>query len=351
MVAIDKGLGLALGRYLDILDGKTFALFHLCKFVECEKQNKIEDALEEHNEKLKVLKQLKERNPKLKDLKEPEYSLLDLKIDLADANIQNCTLCERKCRINRKEGKVGFCGVGYESRVASAFSHFGEEPEFVPSGTLFFAGCNSRCVFCQNWDISQYPRSGEIWGPKRIAEWLTTRFEVGAIINANLVGGEPTPNTHNILKALKFVDVNIPIIWNSNMYMSEECMNLLDGIVDVYLADFKYGNNECAMRLSSLPKYFEIVTRNHLIGKQQCEVLIRHLVLPNHIECCTKPVLNWIKENFGETVRTNIMSQYRPEYKAYEFSEINRRLRREEYAAALEHAKKITLWNIEIQPM
>jgi uncharacterized Fe-S radical SAM superfamily protein PflX len=215
----------------------------------------------------------------------------------------------------------------------------------------FFAGDGILVHNCQNWHISQNPLAGEVWEPEDISNWIEKKHKTKSIINVNLVGGEPTPNLHNILKALRILNVNIPIIWNSNMYMSEECMEILDGIVDVYLADFKYGNDECAMRLSSLPNYFRIVSRNHLIAKRQCEVLIRHLVMPNHIECCSKKILSWIKEKLGDAVRTNIMSQYRPEYRAYEFKEINRRLYREEYEEVLSYAKKIGLTNIEIQPM
>ncbi|MEM2974410.1 MAG: radical SAM protein, partial [Candidatus Micrarchaeia archaeon] len=122
-----------------------------------------------------------------------------------------------------------------------------------------------------------------------------------------------------------------------------------DGVVDVYLSDFKYGNDECALRLSSLPNYFRIISRNHMLAGKQADLLIRHLVMPNHIECDSKPILDWITENLDNNVRVNIMSQYRPEYKALEYSDINRRLNREEYFSVLEHARKIGLWNIETQ--
>lgn len=215
----------------------------------------------------------------------------------------------------------------------------------------FFAGDGILVHNCQNWDISQTSTAGEVWDPVRIATWLNSKFRTRAIINANLVGGEPTPNLHNILKTMKGLDVNIPIIWNSNMYMSEEGMDLLHGIVDVYLADFKYGKDGCAQRLSSLKDYTRVVKRNHLAAARHAEMLIRHLVMPNHTECCAKPILDWIKENLGDSVRVNIMSQYTPYYRAYEFPEINRRIMKTEYAAVLEHAKKIGLTNIELQPL
>ncbi len=347
---MDEGLLKALGRYLKIVNEKCTAKFLICKAIKCEPKESLHEMLNEHLKKIREFRWLDQQELQPNDLEFEEYSLLDLKIDIAEKYIEKCNFCERKCNINRKI-KTGFCGVGYKSRVASAFSHYGEEPEFIPSGTIFFSGCNSKCVFCQNYDISQNPAAGEVWEPEDISDWIERKFRSKSIINVNLVGGEPTPNLHNILKALRILEINIPIIWNSNMYMSEECMEILEGAVDVYLADFKYGDDECAMRLSSLPNYFRIVSRNHLIAKNQCEVLIRHLVMPNHIECCSKKILHWIKEKLGDSVRTNIMSQYRPEYRAYEFKEINRRLYKDEYEEVLKYAKKIGLTNIEIQPM
>lgn len=347
----DAGLKKALGRYLDIVEGHCTAQFALCKAVAAERRNELDEMQDEHAELLKELIWMKEQGLQWADLKMPDYSLLDLKIGIAEQLVKSCVFCERKCRVDRTKGQPGFCGVGYKSHVASAFSHTGEEPEFVPSGTIFFSGCNSRCVFCQNYDISQQPSAGEVWDPERIATWLNGRFRMRSIINANLVGGEPTPNLHNILKAMRELDVNIPIIWNSNMYMSEEGMDLLHGVVDVYLADFKYGKDECAQRLSSLKDYTRTVKRNHLIAAKQTEMLIRHLVMPNHVECCSKPILDWIKEKLGDTVRVNIMSQYSPYYRAYEFPEINRRITGKEYEEVVKHAQKIGLTNTETQLM
>ncbi|MCX8175102.1 MAG: radical SAM protein [Candidatus Micrarchaeota archaeon] len=265
---------------------------------------------------------------------------------LAGRMAESCCFCERRCGANRKAGQAGFCGVGFESRVASAFIHTGEERELVPSGTLFFSGCNFRCCFCQNWDISQFPLSGTVWQASQIADWM----EKVRAININFVGGEPTPHLHNILSALCLCKRNIPIIWNSNMYMSGEAMGLLEGAVDVYLSDFKYGNDSCALALSGAPQYFSVVSRNHLLAKRQAELLIRHLVLPSHIECCSKPVLDWIAENLGQDARLNIMSQYHPEYQAFKFPRINRRLSQQEYADVVRHAEKLGL-NYEAQPL
>ncbi len=266
------------------------------------------------------------------------------KVDRAEEIVQNCGFCERNCFANRKEGEMGHCGVGYESRVSSAFVHTGEESYLVPSGTIFFSGCNLHCKYCQNWGISQNPKAGIVWKPEDIAEWI----EGADAINCNLVGGEPTPNLHNIMKALSICERNIPIVWNSNMYMSVPAMGLLEGVVDVYLSDFKYGNNECAERLSVVSNYFDVVSRNHKLASEHAEVVIRHLVLPGHVECCSKNILEWIAENLGVNVRVNLMSQYRPAYRARDIEEINRKVTGEEFGKAVEIADRLGL-NYEAQ--
>lgn len=271
--------------------------------------------------------------------------VLEKKAELADKLVESCVFCEWKCKANRKEGQLGKCRVGYKPRVSNTFAHWGEEPELIPSGTIFFTGCTWSCQYCQNWDISQFPEKGTEFTARDIASWM----EHCECINANFVGGEPTPNLHFILKAMLLCEKSIPIIWNSNMYMSKESMGLLDGVIDVYLADFRYGNDECAMKYSGVPKYFRTVTRNFRLAKKQTEMLVRLLVLPSHIDCCAKPILDWIAKNLGEDTRINIMSQYTPHYKASYFPEIDHKLGREEYFEVVEHAKKLGMRNLLIQ--
>jgi putative pyruvate formate lyase activating enzyme len=126
------------------------------------------------------------------------------------------------------------------------------------------------------------------------------------------------------------------------MYLTIESMNLLDGIIDLYLTDFKYGNDECAKRLSGVDRYMEVVSRNHEIASRQCDVIVRHLVLPNHIECCTRNILGWIAENISSAV-VNVMEQYRPHHRAHEFDDISRPLSGKEYAKALKIADELGL--------
>jgi len=280
------------------------------------------------------------------------HSLLDLKAELADRIFRRCILCERRCEARRDTGDKGHCGV-LEPRISADFIHMGEEPDLVPSYTVFFTGCTFNCVYCQNWDISTRPQAGQKVSPEEIAARIEARTtecpESGRFVvlgkaarNVNWVGGDPTSNIPFILKVLKISRANIPQIWNSNMYLSEESMKLLNGVIDVYLTDLKYGNDLCASRLSNVPHYMRIVTRNHLLARDQCEMIIRHLVLPNHVQCCTRPVLEWIAENL-DNVKVNVMAQYRPEHKARRFEDIARGLKASEFEDALDIADDLGL--------
>jgi len=263
---------------------------------------------------------------------------LNSKIRRASNVLKKCELCERKCGVNREKAN-GFCKVGEGLLVTSVFDHWGEEPFFVPSFTVFFWSCTFSCQFCQNWSISQ---RAEI--PRKMEEKeLAKAINDCNCKNVNFVGGEPTPYLPFILKTLKYVKKNIPVVWNSNFYMSKKSMSLLKGVVDVYLSDFKYGNDKCAERLSKVSNYFEIVSRNHLLSKRDSELVIRHLVLPNHVGCCTKPVLDFVAKNFRDRVIVNIMPQYRPEYKAYQYPDISKGLTSEEFEKAIDYAEKLGL--------
>jgi len=281
---------------------------------------------------------------KLEELEVPRFSLFDLKILLAEDMLKSCKLCERACGVNRMAGETGICKVQeFENcLVSSEFTHLGEEAHISPSHTIFFMGCNFHCEFCQNFSISQWYEHGVTVDPKMLAAVIKRRKSEGAM-NVNWVGGEPTVHLPAILKTIKHVDVNIPQIWNSNFYMSIGTMKLLDGVVDMFLSDFKYGNDNCAAALSKAKNYFEVCTRNHLIAAEQAELTVRHLLLPGHVECCTKPVLNWLAKNVRGKALVNIMNQYHPMYKAHEHTDISRTVEKEEIEEALNYAKKLKL--------
>jgi putative pyruvate formate lyase activating enzyme len=274
----------------------------------------------------------------------PKKSYLDLKIEIANRILSGCHFCTRRCGANRLKDELGFCRCGAEAVVSSIFEHVGEEPELVPSGTIFTMGCTMRCKHCQNWTISQWMEKGETYKPKELTKEVENLCANGCR-NANLVGGEPTPWLQQWLETFRYVNTSTPIVWNSNSYYSPETARLLAGFADIYLLDFKYGPGECAEKISEAPNYWNVCTYNHLEAKKYGELIIRILVLPNHLECCVKTILNWIVGNLGAETRVNVMFQYRPEWRAYEIPELRRRLTRDETERAVQLVKEAKMVN------
>ncbi len=342
-----------LSWYRSVMVGEKPAKFLICKNILVEDFNGLsEQELWLLHDKaremfVKLYEEVVEGSEKINFREEVSPNFLDLKIELVEKMIEHCIFCEHRCSVNRKAGFKGFCKVGYTSKVSTWFHHFGEEGPLLGrggSGTIFFAGCNfGPCVYCQNWDISSNPENGVEVSPKTLS-LICEELKDGGAANINYVGGEPTPNLHTILKSMKFLKQNIPQLWNSNMYCSIESMKLLSDVIDIWLPDFKYGNDSCAKSLSKVDNYFEIVSRNHLIASKNGDMIIRHLVLPGHIECCTKPILKWISENIPNAL-VNIMRQYHPDYLVEKFPQkyksIYRRVSSEEMSEAYSYAKKL----------
>lgn len=344
------GEEIALSRYFSIRKGKALPFFKVCRKIECARKDSLPEMWEEHSRAMEIFREEKKNEFRnLKNRKDAYFSLLDLKYGIAMELLRECIFCERRCKADRAAGKLGWCRVGKESRVATMFPHWGEENCLIPSGTIFFSGCNWSCVYCQNWDISQFPEKGEAMGGKEIAEWIDGEAKGGRVVNANFVGGEPTPNLHTVIDAARHMETNTPLVWNSNMYMSMEGMKLLEGVVDVYLADFRYGRDECALRLSNVPNYMKTMERNFRAAVENAEVLVRILVLPNHTECCAKNILRWIGENINERAYVNLMSQYHPRWRAKEFPDVARALESKEFSRAVGHLRESGIKYYEIQ--
>ncbi|MDA8169181.1 MAG: radical SAM protein [Nitrospiraceae bacterium] len=335
-------------RYRKIVQGRLPAAFQIAKRIEAEFDGRtdVESLWDMHGKLANIFHETRKRidagEMELDSLKTGGKSLLDLKLLLVEKVMEDCRLCERRCGVNRWAGELGACRVGSRCLISSEFMHMGEEPYISPSHTVFFMGCSFHCQFCQNWMISQWYEKGTEVEGKHLAEIIGKRKKEGAR-NVNFVGGEPTPQLFWILEALKHCDANIAAIWNSNMYMTERTMGILDGAVDMYLSDFKYGNDACAFRLSKVKRYFEVCSRNHLAAADRAEVTVRHLVLPGHIECCTKPVLEWIAGNIKDRCLVNLMDQYYPCWRARLYPDINRGITAEEFEAAVSFASRLGL--------
>jgi len=281
----------------------------------------------------------------INELELPRFSLLDLKIKIAEGILKSCILCEHKCKKDRSRGDKGKCGIDGKDKMQlySEFIHNGEEPHIVPSHNLFLRGCNMECQYCQNWEISHGMARFSKVTPVFLEKAIEKRYSEGSR-NVNWVGGEPSIHLHNILKTMRISKPNLPQIWNSNFYMSKESMKLLEGVVDMYLSDFKYGNDDCARVLSKIGDYFETVSRNHKIASENSEMTVRHLVLPDHLECCTKPILEWISDNIRNKCMVNIMGQYKPEYNANKYMSLDRPVNDEEIKEAVKYAEELNLF-------
>jgi putative pyruvate formate lyase activating enzyme len=279
--------------------------------------------------------------------------------------MESCQLCPRKCGVNRLEGMSGFCQSPGSTLVVSSFHpHFGEERPLVGtggSGTIFITHCNLRCVFCQNWEISQLGRGSEC-ALDDFAAMMLLLQEIGCH-NINFV--TPTHYSALILKALVIAAENglrLPIVYNTSGWERLEILEILDGIVDIYLPDFKYWDSEMSTKYSSGAENYPEVTKEAILemhrqvgvakpandGIMQRGLMIRHLVMPNNVSGSEK-IMEWIGENLPKDTYVNIMAQYTPRFKAFDYPEISRRIEKEEYFKVVNKAQEVGLTNLDIQ--
>jgi putative pyruvate formate lyase activating enzyme len=279
--------------------------------------------------------------------------------------MRDCSICPRECGTNRIRGRRGDCNSNSNLEVSSFAPHFGEETELVGShgsGTIFFTNCSLLCVFCINYDISQLGR-GQRKTIQELANMMLTIERMGCH-NLNLV--TPTHYTPHILKALDIAagrGFRLPVVWNTCGWEKLEVLQLLDGIVDVYLADFKYHDPMAADKYSpgalSYPQITmqALLEMNRQVGVPSADsktgliyrgLMIRHLVMPNNVSNSDK-IMTWIGENLPKNTYVNIMSQYTPVFKANKYPEINRRITQREYNEAINAAKRAGLVNLRLQ--
>ena len=294
-------------------------------------------------------------------------SLLDLAAELARRMLTHCNFCKWDCGVDRSAGaKLGACKLASETRVGSWFHHHGEELVYrgrQGSGTIFFTSCNMRCAFCQNGDISTDRLNGDPVDARTLAA-IAWRLRAEGCHNVNWVGGDPAIHLHTIVESIAQLEelepavppsarygacFNVPMLWNSNFYLSDEAMRLLRVLMDVWLPDHKFGPGRCAITLARTPHYWETVNA-HLVRLRDWgeDFTIRHLVMPGHVECCTRPVLEWVAANLPG-VPVNVMDQYHPDNYCdpgnakYEerYTPMARRPSPREIGAAYAHAKRL----------
>ena len=270
---------------------------------------------------------------------------------------KSCNLCPRKCNVNRYQ-KAGFCGASNEIKVSLAKPFFYEEPPISGdngSGTIFFSGCNLKCCFCQNMEISTFNK-GKTISITRLAE-IMLELQNKNVHNINLV--TPTIYIPSIIKAIKKakkMGLNIPIIYNSSGYENAQVIKLLDGLIDVYLPDFKYFDNKFAIKYSKANNYVEntklvidemvkqtgpcIFDNNGIIKKG---TIVRHLMLPNLKED-TKKVINYLYQTYKDNIYISIMNQYTPN-KYVKFKELKSPIKEKDYDEIIDYAINLGITN------
>jgi len=287
-------------------------------------------------------------------LKLYECGELRRRVEAARKRLEACTLCPRVCRANRLKGEVGECRVGRWALVSSFGPHFGEESVLRGtrgSGTVFFAGCNLRCKYCQNYSISQL-LDGYAVSAEQLAQIFLRVQEMGCH-NLNLV--TPSHVVAQILEALLIAvekGFRLPIVYNTSAYDSVQALRLLHGIVDIYMPDLKYSDSRTAEKYSGIKNYWEVARvafreMHRQVGDLVVEdglakrgLLIRHLVLPNGI-AGSKKVLEFIASELSRDSWVNVMAQYYPAYKAREYPELSRPITSQEYKEAVAYARKL----------
>jgi putative pyruvate formate lyase activating enzyme len=306
---------------------------------------------------------------------EPAYlslhrqGLLSARVEAALRELEDCRACPRNCGVNRLKNETRVCHTGRFAIVSSAFPHFGEEDclrGWRGSGTIFFGLCNLRCVFCQNWDISQ-KRQGRECGPQEIAELMLDLQQQGCH-NINFVTPEHVaPQVIEAIAAAVPLGLRLPIVYNTSSYDALASLRLLDGLIDIYMPDFKFWKPETALRLSLARDYPErareaILEMHRQVGPLKLGadglarrgVLVRHLVMPGQ-EDEAAAILEWLGREVSPDTYVNIMGQYRPEYRVgkltrlgnAEFDEIGRRPVPAELDAAFAAARGAGLWRFD----
>lgn len=288
-------------------------------------------------------------------------SELQERAEIAFARMEHCNLCARRCDVNRLDGKLGVCKTGLRARVSSYGPHMGEEDPlrgWKGSGTIFFARCNLRCVFCQNYDISQTDAGNEVTSQELAVIML--ELQAMGCHNINLVS--PSHVVPQILSALSLAvrgGLSVPLVYNTGGYDALETLQLLDGIVDIYMPDMKYSNGGTAKRYSRAMDYprvnCEVVREMYRqVGDLQIGgdglatrgLLVRHLILPHDL-AGTKQIVRFLADEISVNTYLNLMAQYRPAYNASRYQELNRRITADEYDAAVRMAKEAGLTNLD----
>lgn len=271
--------------------------------------------------------------------------------------LKKCTICPHDCKVNRLENEKGFCRAGAKIKLASFAPHFGEEDVLVGnrgSGTIFLSYCTLQCVFCQNCEISSYGEGYEV-SPSMLADIMMS-LQNGGCHNINFVS--PTHYVPQILEAIYLAaekGLTIPLVYNTGGYDKIDTLRYLEGIIDIYMPDIKFGNNNKARKYTKSAQYFDVAKAAvkemyRQVGSLQVDnrniacrgLLIRHLLMPDNL-ADSKDIVDFIAHEISPDTCLNIMTQYHPAHKAHDFPELLQRIEKEEYYDLIEYAKSLGL--------
>lgn len=278
--------------------------------------------------------------------------------------LEQCNLCPRNCQVDRTRGEKGFCGIADEILVAHYGPHYGEEPPISGdhgSGNIFFSSCNLRCVYCQNFQIS-HKHTGKKIDVDDLIEMFFSLRDMG-VHNINLVSPTPyVPFIKDAIDGARKEGLNIPFVYNTHSYETVDTLRMLNGLIDIYLPDYKYWSSDIARRLSSSGDYPENAREAILEMKRQvgnlvidegiaCKgLLVRHLVLPSNL-AGSRQILGWIKDELGVETHISLMAQYNPLHRASDYPMLTRGIRQAEYDVLLDFLEVEGFENVFIQEL
>ena len=260
---------------------------------------------------------------------------------VARALLADCHLCEHHCGVNRLAGETGLCHADAEARIFMAQTEVSDELELIPTFAIALSGCDLRCDFCITGGPSWNARAGEPVRLKELVERAGAALANGAR-TVMILGGEPTIHLPAVLEIVAALPDDTKLVWKTNAHGSAQARELLDGMFDVWLADFKFGNDACARRLAKAPDYVRVVRENLLWANEHSELIVRHLLMPGHVECCWHPVAEWLAAELPG-VKVNLRSGFWPAWQAARHPELRGTVTTPENDRAIDLARRLGL--------
>jgi putative pyruvate formate lyase activating enzyme len=254
---------------------------------------------------------------------------------MARGSLVSCRLCAHECGANRLEGQLGPCRADSWTRVFTAQTEVADESELAPVFAIALSGCDLRCSFCVTGAQSWNPRAGDLLDPVEVARRARRALERGAR-TIMILGGEPTIHLPFALELVAALPDDSTLIWKTNAHESPQANAWLDGLFDIWVADFKFGNEECARRLARIDRYTEVVQANLAWANSHTRLIVRHLLMPGHVECCWRPAAEWLAASLPD-VEVSLRDGFWPAWQSGRHPE----LRRTSNMAEMDRAKAI----------